>query len=94
MVEKSFNMGARKELNAIIARMFHSSGLSFNFARNPYYAMAFTYAANNPISGYIPHSIQLVEDPLLQNEKANIERILEPIKSTWRLKGVSLCSDE
>ena len=31
---------------------------------------------------------------LLQNEKANIERMLEPIKNTWRSKGVSFYSDE
>ena len=30
---------------------------------------------------------------LLQNEKSNIERKLEPIKSTWSSKGVSLCSN-
>ena len=53
-VDMSFNMRAREELNAIIARMFYFDGLSFNCARNPYYTMAFTYAANNLISGYIP----------------------------------------
>ena len=50
----SFNIGAREELNAIIARMFYSGDLSFNFARNSYFAMPFTFVANNRISGYIP----------------------------------------
>jgi len=53
-VDASFNMEAREELNAIIARIFYSGGLSFNFAKNPYYAMAVTYAANNSTSDYIP----------------------------------------
>jgi len=87
-VDASFNMGAREELNTIIARMFYSDGLSFNFARNPYYAMAFIYAANNPISGYIPPGYNSLRITLLQNEKSNIERKLEPIKSTWSSKGV------
>ena len=30
---------------------------------------------------------------LLQQEKANVERLLQPIKSTWREKGVSIVSD-
>ncbi|WOK92329.1 hypothetical protein Cni_G01020 [Canna indica] len=30
---------------------------------------------------------------LLQQEKANVERLLEPIKGTWREKGVSIVSD-
>ena len=52
-VDALFNMGAREELNAIIARIFYYGGLLFNFARNQYYAMALTYAANSSISGYI-----------------------------------------
>ena len=50
MVDNSFNTGAREESHAIIARMYYSSGLPFNLARNPYYNMAFTYVANNLIS--------------------------------------------
>jgi len=74
-------MGAKEEFNAIIARMFYFGGLSFNFTRSPYYAMAFTYAANNHVSGYIPPAYNSLMTSLLQNEKANIERMLEPIKN-------------
>ena len=65
-VDVSFNMGAREELNAIIARMFYSGVLSFNLTRNSYYAMAFTYAANDPISGYIPPRYKSLTTTLLQ----------------------------
>ena len=41
-VDVSFNMGAREKLNAIILRVVYSDNLSFNFIRNPYYAMSFT----------------------------------------------------
>jgi len=80
-VNASFNMGAREELNTIIARMFFSRYLSFNFARNPYYAKAFTYAANNPISDYIPLGYNSLRTTLLQNEKSNIDRKLEPSRA-------------
>jgi len=65
-VDASFNLGAREELNAKIARMFYSGSLSFNFAKNSYYAMTFTYVANNPSRLY--HSrIQLLEDHSFAN---------------------------
>ena len=41
-VDVSFNVGAREKLNAIIVRMIYPDNLSFNFIRNPYYAMSFT----------------------------------------------------
>ena len=85
-VENSFNVGAREELNVIIARMYYFGGLPFN-------TTAFTYATNNPISRYVPSRYNLLMTSLLQNEKANIERMLklEPIKNTWKV--VPLCSD-
>ena len=76
-VDASFNMGATEELNAI-TRMIYSNGLSFNFTRNLYYAMTFTYVANKPISDYIPLGYNFLMITLLQNEKPNIERKLEP----------------
>ena len=66
----SFNVGAREELNVIIARMYYFGGLPFN-------TTAFTYATNNPISRYVPSRYNLLRTSLLQNEKANIERMLE-----------------
>ena len=91
-MDASFIMGAREELNAIITRMLYSDSLSFNFARNPYYAMTFTCVANNPNSSYIPSGYNSLRTTLLQNEKSNIEK-LETIKSTRNSKGVSLSSD-
>ena len=38
-------MGAREIVDSEIARMFYTKGLSFHFARNPYYAHAFTSAS-------------------------------------------------
>ncbi|GFY87883.1 hypothetical protein Acr_05g0015220 [Actinidia rufa] len=90
---KAFNVGARDQLHTEIARMFYSGGLPFNLARNPYYVSSYTYAANNSIPGYIPPGYNLLRTKLLQRERANIERLLEPIKGTWREKGLTIASD-
>ncbi|KAH7565899.1 hypothetical protein JRO89_XS08G0035200 [Xanthoceras sorbifolium] len=68
-------------------------GLSFHFARNPHYVRAFTKAYNNTIEGYVPPAYNALRTTLLQKEKINIERMLGLIKSNWKDKGVSLCSD-
>ena len=36
-------MGAREIVDSEIARMFYTGGLSFHFARNPYYVRAFNF---------------------------------------------------
>ena len=46
----------------------------------------------NPLTGVISRRIHVVTF-LLQNERANIERILEPMKNIWTSKGVSIVSD-
>ena len=50
----AFNTQARETLDHEIARMFYSSGLPFHLARNPHFVKAFSFAANNYISGYVP----------------------------------------
>ncbi|XP_020266352.1 uncharacterized protein LOC109841825 [Asparagus officinalis] len=92
-VEEAFNTRARDELDSIIARMFYTGGLSFNLTRNPYFSRAFTYAASNPIVGYKPPDYNSLRTTLLQREKAHVER-LEPIRGSWKQKGVSIYSDD
>ena len=47
-IEKAFNMGACEIVDSEIGRMFYTGGLSFHFARNPYYARAFKSASQLP----------------------------------------------
>ncbi|XP_077216000.1 uncharacterized protein LOC143850661 [Tasmannia lanceolata] len=56
-IVKAFNMVARDQLHAQIARMFYSGGLPFHLAMNQYYASSYTFAANNALSGYLPPSL-------------------------------------
>ena len=53
-IEKAFQTTARHELDSRIARMFYTSGLPFNFARNPYYRNSYAYDATHSIPGYVP----------------------------------------
>ena len=80
-VKKAFNMGAREIVDSEIVRMFYTGGLSFHFARNPYYARAFKSAGQLP--SYVPLGYNALRTTLLQKENINIENLLEPIKKTW-----------
>ena len=84
-------MGAREIVDSEIARMFYTKGLSFHFARNPYYAHAFKSASQLP--GYVSLGYNALKTTLFQKEKSNIENQLEPIKKTSSEKGVSICSN-
>ena len=52
-MERSFNMASTDQLQALIAWMFCSSGLSLHLARNPHFIGAFTCAANNLLLGNV-----------------------------------------
>lgn len=43
--------------------------------------------------GYLPPGYNLLRTTLLQQERTNVERLLLPVKGTWREKGVSIVSD-
>ena len=73
---RAFDTDTRSQLDQEIARMFYTGGLSFNLARNPYYMRAFTFAANNNLGGYVPPSYNKLRTTLVQQEKANVERLL------------------
>ncbi|XP_077251746.1 uncharacterized protein LOC143890963 [Tasmannia lanceolata] len=92
-IEKAFNMAARDHLHGEIARMFYSDGLPFHLAKNPHYASSYSYAANIPISGYLPPGYNLLRTTLLQKERANVDMLLQPLRDTWKDKGVSIVSD-
>ncbi|KAF8389287.1 hypothetical protein HHK36_025980 [Tetracentron sinense] len=92
-LEKAFNSNAREQLHSEIARMFYSSGLPFHLARNPHYASSYSFAANNLIVGYVPPGYNLLRTSLLQKERANVERLLETTKKSWKEKGLSIVTD-
>ena len=92
-IERAFGVEIRDQLDQEIARMFYTGGLPFNLARNPHYLRAFQFAAANKIDGYVPPSYNKLRTTLLQKEKDNVQRQLEPLKSTWKERGVTIVSD-
>ncbi|KAM0906211.1 hypothetical protein ACQ4PT_016894 [Festuca glaucescens] len=92
-IEECFDVDSRSKLDALIARMFYTAGLPFNLARNPWFRQAFMFAANSKLAGYVPPSYNKIRTSLLVQEKTHVERMLQPIKSTWSSKGVSIVSD-
>ncbi|KAL2962435.1 hypothetical protein AAZX31_17G143100 [Glycine max] len=92
-IESAFNIEDMNHLRAEIARMFYSAGLSFHLARNPHFVSSYSFAANCNLSGFLPPSYNALRTSLLQQEMSHIERLLQPIKSLWSLKGVTLVAD-
>ncbi|CAI9283673.1 unnamed protein product [Lactuca saligna] len=92
-IERAFGDEIRDELDQEIARMFYTGGLPFNLARNPHYVRAFQFAANNKIDGYVPTGYNKLRTTLLQKEKDNVHKPLEPLRSTWKEKCVTIVSD-
>ncbi|XP_057512306.1 uncharacterized protein LOC130794414 isoform X1 [Actinidia eriantha] len=99
-IGKAFNIKERDHLMVEIARMFYSAGLPFHLARNTYFVSAFSYAATHNIPVFVPPGYNLLRTTLLQRKKANIDNLLaninnllQPIKSTWEQNGVSIVSD-
>uniref|UniRef100_A0A2N9GH34 DUF659 domain-containing protein n=1 Tax=Fagus sylvatica TaxID=28930 RepID=A0A2N9GH34_FAGSY len=93
-LEKAFNKQSRDKLDSLIARAFYSSGISFNFSRNPYWIEMVKYIANNNLAGYVPPGYNSLRTTLLQKERAHMEQLMKPIKSSWQDKGLSIVSDE
>ncbi|KAH0709599.1 hypothetical protein KY284_011026 [Solanum tuberosum] len=56
-------------------------------------ARMFYASVENSIPGYIPPSYNRLRTTLLAQEKTHIDRKLQPIKGTWKKKGLSICSD-
>ncbi|XP_038999122.1 uncharacterized protein LOC120124534 [Hibiscus syriacus] len=90
---RAFDMNTRVQLDEEIARMFYTGGLPFNLARNPHYHRAFTFAATHNIPGYVPPGYNKLRTTLLQQEKNNVEKLLQPIKATWKEKGLTIVCD-
>ncbi|GFY85412.1 hypothetical protein Acr_04g0001500 [Actinidia rufa] len=89
----AFNVAQRDVADKEAARMFYASGLPFNFAKSPYFRKYSLTLANSRLAGYVPPSYNRLRTTLLAQEKEHVNRLLQPIKDTWRKKGVSLVFD-
>ncbi|XP_028060347.1 uncharacterized protein LOC114263958 [Camellia sinensis] len=92
-LQKSFNVAQRDIADKDCARMFYASGLPFNLARSPYFRKYSQSLVNSSLIGYTPPSYDRLRTTLLSQEKAHVNRLLQPIRDSWNKKGVSLLSD-
>ncbi|XP_052621660.1 uncharacterized protein LOC111883784 [Lactuca sativa] len=92
-IKRAFGVEIRDQMDQEIERMFYTRGLPFNLARNPHYLRVFQFAANNKIDGYVPPGYNKLRTTLLQKEKDNVHKILEPLRSTRKEKGVTTVND-
>ncbi|CAA0360092.1 unnamed protein product [Arabidopsis thaliana] len=81
----------RKSSISLLERAF--GGLPFYLARNPHYQRSFQFAADNKIDDYVLPGYDKLKTTLLHKERDHVEQLLEPVKLTWKEKGVSIVSD-
>ena len=62
-IKNAFNMVACEIVDSEIAWMFYTMGLSFHFARNPYYVCAFK--STSQLLGYVPAVYNALRTTLL-----------------------------
>lgn len=62
--------------------MFYIGGLPFHFARNLQYVKASIMVASNKLSGFLPIGQNALRNSLLQKERTNVEKLLQPIKGS------------
>jgi Protein of unknown function (DUF 659) len=92
-IEKSFDVATRNEIDEEISRAFYTGCPSFNFARNPHFIKSYQILSNSGVKGYKPPSYNKIRTTLLDRERVHVDRLLEPLKSTWTRKGVSIVCD-
>ncbi|XP_022868725.1 uncharacterized protein LOC111388271 [Olea europaea var. sylvestris] len=86
-------MAQRDTADKEAARMFFTSALSFNFAKSPYFRQFCRTLANGNLAGYTPPTYNRLCTTLLAQEKEHINRKLQPIRDSWRKRGVSIVSN-
>jgi len=67
--------------------IFYFVGVPFNLARNPNYIAASKFLANTDLGGYVPPGYNKLRTTLLQHEKINVERLLQPSRVHGLQKG-------
>ena len=88
----AFKMGARDRADEAIARCLYANGLSFNLVRSPYWKEMVAAIKESP-ADYTSPGYEKLRTTLLQQEKAHIERALQPIKKSWKTSGLTIVSD-
>ncbi|XP_015879725.2 uncharacterized protein LOC107415835 [Ziziphus jujuba] len=92
-LEKSLNTARHDIAYKEAARMFYAGALPFNFVKSPYFRQYSKTLANSNLAGYTPPMYNRLRTTLLTQDKEHINRKLQPIRDSWKKKGVSIVSD-
>jgi hypothetical protein len=71
------------KLDLTIAFFFYLNFISFNVARSPIFIEMCRALTEGAPSGYVPPGSEKLRTTLLTKAKKEVEKMLEPIKSTW-----------
>lgn len=64
-LELAFNVADQDEIDKDYAIMFYTSGISFNFARNPFFRSYSRRLANSNVAGYTPPTFNRLRTTLI-----------------------------
>jgi hypothetical protein len=92
-MDKIFQQEKRDEVDLTIAFFFYLNFISFNVARSPMFIEMCRALVEQAPTGYVPPGSEKLRTTLLSKAKKEVEKILQPIKSTWVSSGVSIVSD-
>ena len=81
-IEKAFNLATRDEVDKLAARMFYASAIPFNLAWCLYFQKYSQILAERNLSGYTPPTYDKLWTTLLAQEKAHVDRLLQPSKES------------
>ena len=82
-MDKIFQQDAREEVDLTIALFFYLNFISFNFAWSPLFIEMCRSLIERAPSGYVLPGSEKLRTILLVKAKKEVDKILEPIRSTW-----------
>ncbi|KAL1190553.1 hypothetical protein V5N11_032833 [Cardamine amara subsp. amara] len=90
-ITRAFGVEVRDQLDQEIARMFYTTGLPFNLAINPHFIRSYQFAASNKIDGYVPPVYNKLITTLLVQARNSVDKLMQPLKLTWKEKKSDDC---
>jgi hypothetical protein len=92
-MDKIFQQEKRDEVDLTIAFFFYLNFISFNVARSPMFVEMCRALVEEAPTWYVPPGSEKLRTTLLGKAKKEVDKILQPIKSTWVSSGVNIVSD-
>jgi hypothetical protein len=92
-IDKIFQREKREEVDLTIGFFFFLNFISFNVAQSPLFLEMCRALIDPAPIRYVPLNSEKLRTTLLVKAKKEVDKILQPIKSTWPSTGVSIVSD-